>query len=85
MISIIKDGNIRIDRSDISTFDISDLADQSLREGQVVALLYYSGYLTIAEGDNDSVTLCFPNTEISTSFTKDLVSRYTNGKVGIGG
>ena len=59
-------------------FDISDLAKKKLRNGQVLALLYYSGYLTIKDGNTDVITLTFPNKEISTSFSRSLVSMYSD-------
>ena len=62
--------------SAFTSFDISLLAESSLKASSIYALLYYTGYLTIADGDLKGLTLSFPNKEISTTFTSSLVSRY---------
>ena len=59
-----------------TSFDISLLTEKTLRLSSIYALLYYTGYLTIAEGDAMGLTLAFPNREISSSFSASLVTRY---------
>ena len=63
---------------DFTSFDISLLADKKLKKESVYALLYYTGYLTIDTYDGTFITLDFPNSEVSTSFTSNLLSRYTD-------
>ena len=62
--------------SAFTSFDISLLAESTLKISSVYALLYYTGYLTISYGDAKGLTLKFPNNEISSSFTTSLISRY---------
>ena len=64
--------------SAFSTFDISQIYTSNLSRESILALLYYTGYLTIRESDEEIITLGFPNTEIAMSFTVSLVSRYRN-------
>ena len=63
---------------DFTSFDISLLADKKLKKESIYALLYYTGYLTIDTYDGTFITLDFPNREVSTSFTSNLLSRYTD-------
>ncbi len=72
----IVNGNQDVGMSAFTGFDIALLAESSLKVSSIYALLYYTGYLTIADGDLKGLTLTFPNKEISTSFTSSLVSRY---------
>ena len=65
-----------------TSFDISQLQDAGLSRDSVLALLYYTGYLTILEGDEDGLVLRFPNKEVSSSFTRSLASRYTDAVSG---
>ncbi len=50
-------------------------------EEQALVLLYYTGYLTFLRGTESTVSLTFPNREIRTSFTCDLIQRYTNNQI----
>ncbi len=59
-----------------TSFDIGLLADKNLYRDSVYALLYYTGYLTIDEGNTRGLRLRFPNKEVSSSFTASLVTRY---------
>ena len=63
----------------ISTFDYGNLASNSLNASQVLALIYFTGYLTIKEGNNDTLILTFPNKEVRTAFTKSLLKLYAGG------
>ena len=65
--------------SAFTSFDISLLSESTLKVSSIYALLYYTGYLTIAEGDLKGLTLTFPNKEIASTFTSSLVSRYMGG------
>ena len=61
----------------INTFDYSHLREKKLDDSQVLALIYFTGYLTIKEGDSDGLTLTFPNTEVRKTFTQNLVHLFT--------
>ena len=60
-----------------NTFDISFLVDKKLSSDNVLALLFYSGYLTIVGKVGESVILDFPNYEIRNSFLNSLLAYYT--------
>ena len=72
------EGDASVPLSAFTSFDLSQIYEGRLSRESVLALLYYTGYLTIRDGDEDGVTLAFPNTEISSSFTRSLSSRYSN-------
>ena len=61
---------------DFVTFDISVIIDRNADEGQVLALLYYTGYLTIRKPSFSGYTLCFPNEEVAVSFSSGLIGVY---------
>ncbi len=61
----------------IDTFDYSYLREKQLDDSRVLALIYFTGYLTIKEGDSDGLTLTFPNTEVRKTFTENLVHLFT--------
>lgn len=63
----------------VSTFDYRNPAARSLDDSQVIALLLFTGYLTIKDGDSFSLTLSFPNMEVRTAFTKSLIRQYAGG------
>ncbi len=69
--------DVEIGITSINTFDYSHLREKTLNDSQVLALIYFTGYLTIKEGDSDSFTLTFPNTEVRKTFTQNLVQRFT--------
>ena len=62
--------------SAFTSFDISQIYSGRLLKNSILALLYYTGYLTIKDGNEDGITLAFPNTEISSSFTSSLAGKY---------
>ncbi len=59
------------------TFDISEIQQKKLNRNSVVALLYYAGYLTICGYEDQMVYLRFPNVEVGSCFTDNLLARYT--------
>lgn len=59
------------------SFDISAIQEGDIVEDSIYALLYFTGYLTISDFDNPMLRLSFPNTEIATSFTSSLLSKYS--------
>ncbi len=65
--------------NEISSFDYRNLAAQSLGAPQILALIYFTGYLTIKEGDSTAVTLMFPNREVQTAFNESLIACYNGG------
>lgn len=67
----------------INTFDYSHLREKSLDDSQVLALIYFTGYLTIRNGNSNVLYLTFPNTEVREMFTKNLVAMFTGIKTSI--
>ena len=74
---IVEDTGV-VSMSAFTSFDISQICSGKLSKNSILALLYYTGYLTIRDGDEDGVTLAFPNTEISSSFTSSLAGKYSD-------
>ena len=71
-------------KRNLTTFDISRLSDSSLSKGNVLALLYYSGYFTIAEPLPGGAVLGFPNIEIASTFTGNLAGLYGSSDYEVG-
>ena len=42
----------------------------------MLALLYYTGYLTICDAEDKVISLAFPNKEVASSFTGNLLARH---------
>ena len=59
-----------------TTFDISQIYEGGLSRESVLAMLYYTGYLTIKDAAENVITLGFPNIEVAASFTAGLLPRY---------
>lgn len=74
--------DLKVDMNSLSSFDYLDLSKHKLNSSQILALIYFTGYVTIKEGNQNVLTLTFPNTEVRTSFTQSLVSRYSGITVG---
>lgn len=72
---ITDDVNLGI--NSINTFDYSLMAEEKLLDSQVLALLFFTGYLTIKDGNYDFLTLTFPNTEVRKSFTQNLFESFS--------
>ncbi len=68
--------------SAVNTFDYSLLREKKLKDLQVLALILFTGYMTIADGDSEGLTLTFPNTEIRKTFTQNLVERFIGIRAG---
>jgi hypothetical protein len=66
-ITILDLNNLKIDYSRFSKFDVETM--------KAIPVLYQSGYLTIADYDEESkqFTLNYPNTEVGASFAKSLL------------
>ncbi len=67
----------------INSFDYSFLNEKKLNSFQVLSLIYFTGYMTIADGDDEGLNLTFPNTEIRKTFTENLVERFTGSEVSL--
>ena len=60
-----------------NSFDISLLQGKDIERSRMLALLYYTGYLTIAKASSSNkIILAFPNREVASSFTGNLLSRH---------
>ena len=66
----------RISLNSFTSFDISMLQGHDILRSSVLALLYYTGYLTIGSCNGGIVSLSFPNSEVSSSFSGNLIARY---------
>ena len=62
------------------SFDVYDIAEENLSIESIGALLYFSGYLTIRDYDFPDITMAFPNTEVASSFTDNLLKLYARKK-----
>jgi hypothetical protein len=80
LLSLVTDSPL-VALSTFTSFDIVAIKDRNLNREQALVLLYYTGYLTILSGTERTVSLTFPNQEIRTSFTCDLIQRYTNNQI----
>ena len=76
--------NMVLLKRNLTTFDISRLSESSLSQGNVLALLYYSGYLTIAEPLPGGAVLGYPNMEIASTFTGNLAELYASSDYEVG-
>lgn len=67
-----------------SRWALDQLAGLDLRNANPTALLYQTGYLTIAEYDRDSdtVLLKIPNEEVKKGLFNDMLPFYTTGRCG---
>ncbi len=75
--------NAKLDMNAVSAFDYLLLSQKKLKQSAILALIYFTGYLTIKEGNMNVLTLTFPNTEVKTAFTQFLVERYSGIVAGI--
>ena len=72
---ITEDQKIGLDT--MSTFDYTNMASHTLDASQVLALIYFTGYLTIKDGNRRAITLAFPNNEVRLAFTQNLMKLYS--------
>ena len=63
-----------------AAFDISDISRRNVQERKALAMLYYTGYLSIEHYDEPYLYLSFPNKEVAASFTNLLLERYSSNK-----
>ena len=69
--------SVKLDFDSIVSFDYLELARGKLNSQEILSLLLFTGYLTIKDGNENVLTLTFPNIEVRTSFTRSLVKRYS--------
>lgn len=74
--------SVKLDAESIVSFDYLQLSQKAIDSSQILALILFTGYLTIKEGTRNVLTLTFPNIEVRMSFTQSLVKRYSGIKVG---
>ena len=75
-LSPIMKGTTIVQEDAFDAFDISDITDDNLSIESICSLLYFAGYLTIRDYDYPNITLAFPNTEVASSFTDNLLKLY---------
>ncbi len=75
--------DLKIGLSTINSFDYSNMTSKNLNSSQILSLMYFTGYLTIKEGNNTALTLTFPNNEVRLSFTESLMNLYSGQDVGV--
>ena len=63
-----------------STFDISDIREKNLTERKMIAMLYYTGYLSIESYDEPYIHLSFPNAEVAASFVNHLLELHSSDR-----
>ncbi len=76
---ISKDVARAIDIENITTFDILAMASNNISSAKYRSLLFQSGYLTIKGVDEDNKNLLlldFPNEEVATAYSKNILSLY---------
>ena len=76
---ISKDVARAIDIENITTFDILAMASNDIDSAAYRSLLFQSGYLTIKGVDEDNKNLLlldFPNEEVATAYSKNILSLY---------
>ncbi|MDE6741275.1 MAG: ATP-binding protein [Muribaculaceae bacterium] len=80
----LRDADIDIEYTLNATWDLADLAGLDLLNADPTALLYQTGYLTIADYDfeSDSVKLKVPNEEVRKGLFNDLLNAYLKPKKG---
>ena len=63
-----------------AAFDIADITDRNITRRKALAMLYYTGYISIERYDEPYLYLSFPNKEVAASFTNLLLERYSSNK-----
>ena len=73
----VTESTMVVQEDTFDSFDVYDIAEENLSIESIGALLYFSGYLTIRDYISPDITLAFPNTEVASSFTDNLLRLYT--------
>lgn len=81
---LLRDADIDLQQTLYADWDLDELAGLDLLNADPTALLYQTGYLTIADYDIDSntVKLKVPNEEVKKGLFKDLLNAYLKPKRG---
>ncbi|MDE6006968.1 MAG: ATP-binding protein [Muribaculaceae bacterium] len=81
---VLRDKNVDIEMTINGRWSLDSLAGLDLMNADPTALLYQTGYLTIADYDyrNDTVRLKVPNDEVKEGLFKNLLNFYINVKRG---
>ena len=79
-LSSVAEDTMVVQEDTFDSFDVYDIAEENLSIESIGALLYFSGYLTIRDYDFPDITMAFPNTEVASSFTDNLLKLYARKK-----
>ncbi len=81
---ISKDITTPISKSDITVFDILEMASNTVSPYQYKSLLFQSGYLTIKSinQSGDIFVLDFPNDEVAEAYSENILASYMGNKTG---
>ena len=81
---ISKDITTPISKSDITVFDILEMASNTVSPYQYKSLLFQSGYLTIKSMNKrgDIFVLDFPNDEVAEAYSENILAAYMGNKTG---
>lgn len=63
----------------LDVFDITRLLEPSISVVTALTLLYFAGYLTIVGRESSNILLYYPDEEVKSSFSTDLLSSYMRG------
>ena len=77
---ILSSDDLKATMTAFDTFDISDIREKNLTERKMIAMLYYTGYLSIESYDEPYIHLSFPNAEVAASFVNHLIEQYSSDK-----
>ena len=77
---ILSSDDLKATMTAFDTFDISDIREKNLTERKIIAMLYYTGYLSIESYDEPYIHLSFPNAEVAASFVNHLIEQYSSDK-----
>ena len=77
---ILSSQELKTTAAAFSTFDISDIKEKNLIERKMIAMLYYTGYLSIESYDEPYIHLSFPNAEVAASFVNHLLELYSSDR-----
>lgn len=84
IVEALRDADVDIEEILNAEWELNRLAGLDLRNANPTALLYQTGYLTIADYDlyTDEVRLKVPNDEVREGLFNDLLPVYIKGKIG---
>ena len=77
---ILSSQELKTTAAAFTTFDISDIREKNLTERKMIAMLYYTGYLSIESYDEPYIHLSFPNAEVAASFVNHLLELYSSDR-----